>query len=164
MGGGGQSLQMFTIRSQHVVRCVSFIRGLPCIGISLCVLLTHIPPVCMSTFPKAGLRGWKSFSPCGLCLHGQQRSTTSKSCHRRLAESGKRREGPPNATERYEASVGWPGNLDSSELNEQGGVKRFGIKKKKKLWRKLSRGCKEVVTPRPSYVNGTEGPSLPGSD
>lgn len=86
--------------------CVSFIRGLPCIGISLCVLLTHIPRVCMSTFPKAGLKGWKSFSPCGPCLHGQQRSTTSKSCHCRL----EKRKTTKNPTQRSIARHRWAGH------------------------------------------------------
>lgn len=102
-------MQMFTIHSQHLTHthtrcaCVSFIRGLPCIGISLCVLLTHIPRVCMSTFPKAGLKGWKSFSPCGPCLHGQQRSTTSKSCQCRL----EKRKTTKNPTQRSIARHRW---------------------------------------------------------
>lgn len=47
--------------SAPAVRCLPDIG----IGFSLCVLVTHIPCVCMSTFPKAlHLRArWKSFSP-----------------------------------------------------------------------------------------------------
>lgn len=135
----------FTRNTSHThtrCACVSFIRGLPCIGISLCVLLTHIPRVCMSTFPKAGLKGWKSFSPCGPCLHGQQRSTTSKSCHCRL----EKRKTTKNPTQRSIARHRWAGHgaffcscrvgggiaceLDTSVLNKQEWVKRFGIKVK----------------------------------
>lgn len=51
--------------------CVSSIRCLPWIGIgfTLGLLVTHIPRVCMSTFPKA--RVWmEKFFTYGLYLYG----------------------------------------------------------------------------------------------